>query len=458
MADADEDAIIPAANASDINLDDETQDFRFLSSLTSSLDPTQATLPRRGEKDFEPHLTQVQSNALSASRSAMHAAISAPRVHSHKTYVRATFDAETGGAWVEKIRGPHFRTVGRTRSGKVWLLPEEALFLLDRGSLDIRWPQDNSGDNPTHASGGKSESLSDLSASDDETVPLGEYKIGDEESSISDPQDNGTIPMSLQAAYAVFTQPERVPPGSALTLEKYTVYASLKRAGYIVLRAPCWEAPGGPKFETPLGGCSAPQPSQSASLFSSTWQLLLATVERSTRPAGEALAAGPLVAPGLYRSYHDIYRRLIVVPSHDPSQANSASPRKAETNCEERLSVTYYVYKPQPTFRKSAPGPPDFYVSVLSARSQNVPELSAVVSLLDQTPQTIPPQPQAQMYQRLKQGYRNVILAVVDQGVVSYMRVADAGFSTIRLWDRKPSRGNKGAGRGVRRGILKRSS
>ncbi|RMZ77658.1 hypothetical protein DV738_g4251, partial [Chaetothyriales sp. CBS 135597] len=44
----------------------------------------------------------------------------------------------------------------------------------------------------------------------------------------------GTLPMSLQGAYASFIGK------SGLTLERYLVYAGLKRSGYVVQRAPTW--------------------------------------------------------------------------------------------------------------------------------------------------------------------------------------------------------------------------
>lgn len=42
---------------------------------------------------------------------------------------------------------------------------------------------------------------------------------------------------------------------------------------------------------------------------------------------------------------------------------------------------------------------------------------------------------QRQMYMRLRHGYRNVILAVVDQGVTSFLRVADVAFGKERLYE-----------------------
>lgn len=40
-----------------------------------------------------------------------------------------------------------------------------------------------------------------------------------------------------------------------------------------------------------------------------------------------------------------------------------------------------------------------------------------------------------QLYMRLRHGYRNVILAVVDQGVTSFLRVADAAFGKERIYE-----------------------
>jgi tRNA-splicing endonuclease subunit Sen54 len=64
------------------------------------------------------------------------------------------------------------------------------------------------------------------------------------------------------------------------------------------------------------------------------------------------------------------------------------------------------------------------------------------------------------LYMRLRHGYKNVVLAVVDQGVVSFLRVADAGFSREKIYKDKgvlrggkrggfSQRGGRGRGRGI---------
>lgn len=73
--------------------------------------------------------------------------------------------------------------------------------------------------------------------------------------------------------------------------------------------------------------------------------------------------------------------------------------------------------------------------------------------LLGQAPWE-PPREDSQLYQRLKHGYRNVLLAVVDQGIVSYLRFAETAFSTqpIYQYRGKGARGGKKGGYRRQRG------
>lgn len=243
MADASEDTLRNPAE--DVDPTDEVVDFRFL---------TAQKLPSRGIKDFEPHGTKLQQSTLDASRKAMYDVLSYTRTHSQNVQ-RAVWDPESGGAWVTKSGGKWATSVGQSKrvtrnKSQLWLLPEEALWLIDRGSLDIRWPADP----------------------------------GEE------PGDG--MPMSLQGAYAVFIRHEQSYP---LTLEMYSVYAYLKRAGYIVLRADANqhnvpkaqerknEAVARPKFWLE---------------FRQLWNKIFTTSDQSRRTT-----FGPLVRPGIYRNY-----------------------------------------------------------------------------------------------------------------------------------------------------------
>lgn len=100
--------------------------------------------------------------------------------------------------YVPSPKGQFFKTMGQAdSSSRVWLLPEEALYLIERGSLDIRWP-----------------------SSSGSTAGSGEEDL--------------SVPMSVQAAYACFMG------RGGLTLERYSVYTSLRRLGYALVRAPGW--------------------------------------------------------------------------------------------------------------------------------------------------------------------------------------------------------------------------
>jgi tRNA-splicing endonuclease subunit Sen54 len=110
------------------------------------------------------------------------------------------------------------------------------------------------------------------------------------------------------------------------------------------------------------------------------------------------------------------------------------------------LNVTFNVYKPEAGYKKTDPGLPEFYVSVIDARSSDVPSEPYLDGLLSQTPFHAPGQNQS-VHRRLKDGYRNVILAVVDQGIISFLNVSDAGFGLEKIWKREHGGSTKGMGR-----------
>jgi tRNA-splicing endonuclease subunit Sen54 len=112
--------------------------------------------------------------------------------------------------------------------------------------------------------------------------------------------------------------------------------------------------------------------------------------------------------------------------------------------------VVYHVYKPTTSYKKTAPPPPDFRIAVVSTRDQTtLPTLTQLSALLHSTPLE-PPRGEKldrMMYMRLRHGYRNVVLAVVDQGVVSYLRIGDAAFGKERLFENvRPAAGTKRSG------------
>lgn len=162
--------------------------------------------------------------------------------------------------YVPNPKGQHFRTVGQgDRWNRVWLLPEEALYLLERGSLDIRWPSEDSSE---------------------------------------DNDEDLSIPMSLQAAYACLIG------RGGLTLERFSVYSGLKRGGYALLRAPSWNESTEEADREPL----ADRRSGSGGAVDLMGFLgrLCRSIYNVTSSA--STATGPVVGLGIHRSYSKSYR------------------------------------------------------------------------------------------------------------------------------------------------------
>jgi tRNA-splicing endonuclease subunit Sen54 len=131
-----------------------------------------------------------------------------------------------------------------------------------------------------------------------------------------------------------------------------------------------------------------------------------------------------------------IYRLVSIIPFHSPPDTPGLIDPYVEPS-ESNATITYHVYKPGSQWRKTDPGAPDFYVSVINARASEIPTTKHLETLLRQTP-FIPSNNQASMYHNLRTGYRNVMLAVVDQGLISFLQIADAAFGCHALWKRKP--------------------
>ena len=557
-----------SSNPPETDLSEETQDFRFLSSLTtttssisnpsSTTTTTTTVIPKRGEKDFEPNPTRSQGNALRASRQAMHDALSAGRVHTTKNWVvgyytgrgagRRATDKDADNDWdrrergrdrdgrlrdcvvrIDQPRGTNFRTMGVSdRENRMWLLPEEALYSVERGSLDVRW-------GVPAAEGGSDKDAGDEDQSANKADDEDEAVKGNGDSDDDDDDDDDIVapslsdmPMSLQAAYATFISDDD------LTLARYTVFAGLRRSGYTVIRAPTWwddedaagsasasastsmakkqqqQQPDGnntttrsdSKSSTRTESASSHSPTFPQSLFH--WPRLrtfLSQLFRSlfpflrpffpnphNRDAAASRRLGPLVAPGLYRSYADIYRALTLIPFHDPTSPSSSTlPASASSSSSSSSSSTtaapphqqpqpptpsqpsttplppfrpsYHIYKPTTAYRKTSPPPPDFHLCIIDARLHPlIPTLPHQLGpLLDSMPVHDPRRHDEKLKHgrpemRMKAGTRSVLLAVVDNGVVSFLRIGEVGSGRERVYEGREGVGGKRGGRGRGRG------
>ena len=199
---------------------------------------------------------------LAASRDAMHDALALRRAHPPSSRPVCELDPVAGTRVVRRPMGQHFRTVGKAdRTGVLHLTPEEALYLLERGSMELRL---RGGHARTEA---EAEAEAEAGAEGEEGLMLG-----------------------LQSAYAMLLGRE------GLTLERFQVYAGLKRSGYIVMRAPGWDGWAWAQGATSEGVDSDPQ-----GYLSWLRSLIVGMTAGRSRP---------MVAVGLYRSYGRLRTQL----------------------------------------------------------------------------------------------------------------------------------------------------
>lgn len=131
-----------------------------------------------------------------------------------------------------------------------------------------------------------------------------------------------------------------------------------------------------------------------------------------------------------------MYRRTALIPWYDPTLAPQRDPLEAEAP----FRVVFHVYKPSVVLKKSAPPPPDFRIAVVNTGEQpTIPTLSQLSVLLQGTPLDPPhgEKMERMVYMRLRHGYRNVVLAIVDNGVTSFLRIGDSAFGKEKLFDAK---------------------
>lgn len=368
-----------------------------------------------------------------------------PRGHSGKYHVTAKWYPDLRKARVDPpARGIHFQTIGTSDSnGDIWLEYEELLYLVERGSLEcfaFTSPSINSQDDET---------VSTSSDDEEDTIP----KTSTLSSSVN------ATPMSLQAVYAAVFSDESLyltsksmanahTPSSFHVknhseLERYQVYANLKKNGYIVRRSKYFndnqieesvkkpetfrkanDFTFTPIFKNPLSffhSNSALNPSsilsdiqllfkdifqQSKQLFSpyvsacknylNSSPIYLA-VSQALNNYYSALSSKVLstyaritVSRGtnIPRSYGEIFDSLNFIPSNVPpiSKLEKVKLRSVSDETQEPLAPyrpVFNVWKPTNNFRKSDPGEPDFVVAVINSKHYRTPTRLELMRLLN---------------------------------------------------------------------------
>ncbi|CAE6456176.1 unnamed protein product [Rhizoctonia solani] len=314
---------------------------------------SRAIIPKRGEKEFEPAeggATALQSHVLARSQNAMFSALKGSRGAGSKTISYAVWYPTLGRAHVTVARGTHFSTLGHsairepepnsnsTKAQKhLELMPEEALYLMERGSL-FCWKE-----NAVSASM-RDELDSDL---DDCNVSIG-------------------APMSVQQA---FTEMIGV---DGLEIQHYLVYAYLKRLGYTVNRA---SAPA----NTPLYPLPPPNNAKSGALLHKLCSLLAPILRHLASPIRMIQS---ILGPFLF-TYHgasiggmlglmsrsftntSIFESLRTMASGHDIPLRQYRPEQSASNRNTTFKVFWNIWKPSTPWRKLDVPKPDFEIAVV---------------------------------------------------------------------------------------------
>ncbi|GAA5944322.1 tRNA splicing endonuclease subunit SEN54 [Sporobolomyces koalae] len=357
-------------------------------------------IPKRGEKDFEPlpassafpptskeaTLSTYQQNTLQASRNALYTALSTgSRQHSSRHHNSFTWRPELARATCDNgiaTYGIHFGSIGHFHVDRkqVELLPEEALYMNERGAIEL-WKETAEG---------------------------------------------ARVPMSVQQAWAELIGHDELTP------ERYQVYAFLKRLGYTLVRA------------RPIPGTEKPPPDRPFSLYYETRDLLHAryhalrnaiaqlvqaarklianTLANHVRLVATRAVGGregrfvSLVAGRRWANYDQIFSKLQIIPTgHDaplprPTLAQTPSvltpltpsPEPSHTLTPPAMSQEpkrelqdleaypyqpfFHMYKPITKYKKSAPPPPDFRIVVVNGATTPMPTLFEFTDMFDSVP------------------------------------------------------------------------
>ncbi|KAF8272210.1 tRNA-splicing endonuclease subunit sen54 N-term-domain-containing protein [Lactarius quietus] len=303
-------------------------------------------IPKRGEKDFEPTNgggSGLQRHNLERARLAMFDALRSTRAISSKSVSYAVWYPDLARAHVTVARGVHFTSMGHSvqrPSKKAGTLPEEALYLIEKGALSA-----------------------------------GKLTIA--------PTRTPGAPMSVQQAYAEMIGKQDV------TLDRYHTFSYLRRLGYIVTRA----TPPSPAYPVPAAQALSQQPA-TALIFRRVLVALCSPIRRLWSWVVQPLKTWwrPLVhRPWLHHNmdYPSIFKTLRFISSGHavplPSRAQCLTGNPSSP-----YEIFYHLYKPNTPYRKTAPPQPDFSIVVVNARATPMPTLAELTHMYKGLP-TIPP-------------------------------------------------------------------
>lgn len=442
------------------------QDWSQVASLVNK--NAALSLPRRGEKDYEPDGTDLQEVLLYKARKAMFDTISdSIRGTTVKSQVKGYYVPHKHQAILPKPKGSFMQTMGRAdSSGELWLEFHEFVYLVERGTI----------------------------------LPYYKLEGGSEhESSDHDIE----LLLSMEDLYSLFSTQQE--------MDQYFVFAHLKRLGFIV--KPCRQDMNVTTSYYP------PWTQQNNLHILSSRFFSLFKIQKISLFSGFFYCRWNLffrkytTSPQLYQGLNRLIRSVTVPKTKD--ELYSRARRQHERKIIE-VPLTFKVWKPCVNFKKKNPGLPDFQILIYNKNDkfQHFPtyeELRSIFASLDykfefldaakdgldwdansyvegilrseyntktisrsrnekhtsssksskksdsqkekikpnskKKSRTYPPH--IQQNRRLKAGYRSFILAIMDNGLISFVKMSEADFGSENVWytpspQSKPERKLKG--------------
>ncbi|EGV66556.1 tRNA-splicing endonuclease subunit sen54 [Yamadazyma tenuis] len=333
---------------------DEVLDYRFLTQ----------SLPKTGEKDFEPDGSAFQSNKIEDSKELMYSMLSQELKAHERQVVEGIFLPWEGQTLIVTIRGNYFRDIGRNipfkNKSAVLLNKIETLYLVERGTLIVYLGND------------KFRSYLD--------GLINSFSFRDLD------------PLNLQYVYGLLTSFE---------IEKYQVFAYLKRLGYLVQDYRHFVVQILPDEHHWLSPWRI-------SWFGSSNRDLLGVNIKSIH----------------YQTYSQILKKLSIIPSYAPYESLKENFNDSE------FQIHYNVWKPRPAFSKKLPPTPDFQICITKA----FPQLHDIRHLFNQLNHTALNIDFEDLEMRtkdhkLKHGTgRTIVLAIINNGV-SFVNLSETQFS-----------------------------
>lgn len=429
----------------------------------------QMMIPKRGEKDYEPDGTNIQELLLYKARRAMFDALSnSVRGTIIKNQVKAVYDFDKHKALVLNPKGSFLQTMGHvTNAGEYWLDFMEFLYLAERGTITPYCLKSNS-------------------------MTLNQF--------ISPNDDQNILPLSIEDIYAFFK--------SQTEVDEFSVYAHLKRLGFIVTKVVDDDNDNNkatfyPNIKTFRSICGY----HIHSLFKQVTSLFVSHKNN--------LFNGLFYNPSHYKyikytSTPQIYQNLKLLVPHVEVPKTLLELQHRKQRClsnknqdgsNDTIKLTFNVWKPQTNYKKKIPELPDYQIVVYNKndKQQHFPtnddfkhifdSLNYKFEFLDssrsdgdpinwddhsyingiprslilsknQKKKTINSQTamksnikeekrrklkkqstlssssseHVRQIKRLKNGYRSFILAVMDNGIISFVKISEADFGSEDVW------------------------